>query len=195
MNHSVTSKEEILSVCRDIVRTEGIQGVNARRVAGQLGIALGSLYNYYPGKEALVMASVASVWQDILSLDGMQNLSFADTVDRIVRDLAGGQKKYPNFFASHAMVFGTKADARAAMGRMEAGLQQMLKRALAQDPAVCKEIDPDAFVQVMMDLINGMVLRSHFDAESVLAVVDAYAYGGNDGRDRKEVPAKGNGCL
>lgn len=184
MNHSVTSKEEILSVCRDIVRQEGIQGVNARRVAGQLGIALGSLYNYYPGKEALVMASVASVWQDILSLDGMQNLSFADTVDRIVRDLASGQKKYPNFFASHAMVFGTKSDARAAMGRMEAGLQQMLKRALSQDPAVCKEIDPDGFVQLLMDLINGMVLRNHFNEKIVLDVVNAYAYGGKYGRKK-----------
>lgn len=184
MNHSVTSKEEILSVCRDIVRQEGIQGVNARRVAGQLGIALGSLYNYYPGKEALLMACVASVWQDILPLAHFADLSLHDTIAGILTDLAWGQKEYPNFFASHAMVFGTKADARAAMGRMEAGLQQMLKRALAQDPAVCKEIDPDGFVQVMMDLINGMVLRSHFDAESVLAVVDAYAYGGKYGRKK-----------
>lgn len=195
MNHSVTSKEEILSVCRDIVRQEGIQGVNARRVAGQLGIALGSLYNYYPGKEALVMASVASVWQDILPLAHFADLSLHDTIAGILKDLARGQKEYPNFFASHALAFGTKADAREAMNMMEAGLQKVLKQALQDDEQIRWDMDPDAFVQVMMDLINGMVLRSHFDAESVLAVVDAYAYGGNDGRDRKEVSAKGYGNL
>ena len=49
MNKTVTSKEEILEVSRTIAAREGITAVNMRTVAAGCGIALGSLYNYFPG--------------------------------------------------------------------------------------------------------------------------------------------------
>ncbi|MEE8808388.1 MAG: TetR/AcrR family transcriptional regulator [Lactimicrobium sp.] len=184
MNHSVTSKEEILSVCRDIVQTEGIQAVNARRVAGQLGIALGSLYNYFSSKEALVMACVASVWQEILPLEKMRHLSLYDTMDLIVQDLDAGQKAYPSFFASHAMVFGKKEGAKGAMAHMEAGLQKVLLDAIVNDAGIRSGIDSVRYAAHLLDVINGMVLRNHFDSDMVLDIVNAYAYGGNYGRNK-----------
>ena len=65
MKPKATSKEAILAACRDIVRDQGLAGISARSVAGACGIAPGTLYNYFPDKDALVLAVTADVWSDI----------------------------------------------------------------------------------------------------------------------------------
>ena len=47
LNMAVTSREEILAVCREIVAEEGLSSVNMRLVASRCNIALGSVYNYF----------------------------------------------------------------------------------------------------------------------------------------------------
>ena len=82
MNPGVTSKEQILQVCRQIAAEEGLQAVSMRSVAGKCGVALGTLYNYYADKDELLIATVESVWQDIFHMDGLpdQDLSFPGCV-------------------------------------------------------------------------------------------------------------------
>ncbi len=42
--------------CRELIVAEGVTAVSARRIAGQIGCALGSLYNVYEGIDAVIMA-------------------------------------------------------------------------------------------------------------------------------------------
>ena len=65
MNPVVTSKEAILQSCRKILAEQGLSALSMRAVSGQLGIALGTLYNYFSDKDALMLATVESVWKDI----------------------------------------------------------------------------------------------------------------------------------
>jgi AcrR family transcriptional regulator len=65
MNPEVTSNEEILKQCRLIAQTSGIQTLDMRSLANAMGVSLGSLYHYFPSKQDLLLASVASIWQDI----------------------------------------------------------------------------------------------------------------------------------
>ena len=58
MNTIVTSKEAILAECRAIVMEKGISSINMRSVAAACGVALGSLYNYFPSKADLIGAAV-----------------------------------------------------------------------------------------------------------------------------------------
>ena len=66
MNPKVSSKEEILATCREIVSTEGLNQLTVRRVADEAGIALGSIYNYFGSKEELILETIGSIWRIIL---------------------------------------------------------------------------------------------------------------------------------
>lgn len=74
----VTSQEAILDTCRKMVTTEGLSAINMRSVAKACGVAVGSLYNYFPSKGSLMQATVRSVWMhDIFGIFRMDVFSYA----------------------------------------------------------------------------------------------------------------------
>lgn len=48
-------KQELLDVCQAIVAEEGVAAVSARRLAGRIGCAVGSLYNVYGSLDEIIM--------------------------------------------------------------------------------------------------------------------------------------------
>ena len=58
MNKVVTSKEDILAVSKEMVAENGVQAINMRNVARQCGVAVGSVYNYFPSKNDLMIAVI-----------------------------------------------------------------------------------------------------------------------------------------
>ena len=50
MNRSVTSKEDILAAARQLLLEEGSGALGMRNVAAACGVAVGSIYNYFPGQ-------------------------------------------------------------------------------------------------------------------------------------------------
>lgn len=65
INTVVTSREAILAACREMVAEQGLGAIGMRAVAARCGVAVGSLYNYFPSKDALLAAAVESVWEEI----------------------------------------------------------------------------------------------------------------------------------
>ena len=65
MNAAVTSKEEILKTSRELIRQQGWSSVSIRSVAAACGVSVGSIYNYFDSKAALLSETVGSVWQEI----------------------------------------------------------------------------------------------------------------------------------
>ena len=61
MNTVVTSKAEILKTSRELIREQGWSAVSIRSVASACGVSVGSIYNYFDSKSALVGATVESV--------------------------------------------------------------------------------------------------------------------------------------
>ncbi|HBT65503.1 MAG TPA: TetR/AcrR family transcriptional regulator, partial [Ruminococcaceae bacterium] len=66
MNKSITSQEAILCVGKKIVLEKGMQGLNIRDVARRCGVSVGSIYNYFPTKSDLMVATIESVWKEIM---------------------------------------------------------------------------------------------------------------------------------
>jgi len=50
-----------------IARKEGIDGLNIRKLAKACNIAIGSVYNYFPNKDAVLAACRKRFWQEILT--------------------------------------------------------------------------------------------------------------------------------
>ena len=67
MRQKVTSKEQILDAAMEIAICEGVDHVSVRKLASACGIAVGSMYNYYPDKETLIEAVAEQFWGRILS--------------------------------------------------------------------------------------------------------------------------------
>lgn len=57
-------KENIISVTREIMQTEGINKVNMRSIAKRCNIALGTIYNYFPTKIDIIIEIIEVFWID-----------------------------------------------------------------------------------------------------------------------------------
>lgn len=90
MNKSATSKETLLEIARDISYREGISKVSIRRLAAQSGVAIGTVYNYYPSKADLVADIMEDFWRNVFhgSHFDTESGDFLTSVEEIYRRLS-----------------------------------------------------------------------------------------------------------
>ncbi|MCI2058229.1 MAG: TetR/AcrR family transcriptional regulator [Oscillibacter sp.] len=136
----VTSREAILKSCRQVVAEKGLTALNMRSVAEAGHIALGSLYNYFPSKDELVMAAIESVWGDIFQMDRAcrADLPFPEYVRWIFESVRRGAGEYPNFFTAHSISVASagRSRAREKMERCFDHMKLGMAEALEADGAV-----------------------------------------------------------
>ena len=65
MKKSATSREDLLKIAKDIASREGIGSLNIRRLASESGIAIGTVYNYYPSKGDVIGAVIEDFWRNV----------------------------------------------------------------------------------------------------------------------------------
>ncbi len=183
MNHSVTSRQEILKVSRDLMAQKGWPAVNIRGVAGACGVSVGSIYNYFDSKEELVGAVVESVWQDIFRRPEDPGV-FQDTlacVAWLYRCMDQGSRDYPDFFALHAVSFLPKSQGKQRMQKAWDHILDQLCAVLRSDP----KIRPDAFDQrlpleqfadVIFSLMLSAMVRRDYDPTGVQEIVRRTLY-------------------
>ncbi len=81
---SAATVEFVLDAAARILDEDGLAGLNTNAVARRAGISVGSLYQYFPGKEAIVSALILKAHQRIV--DGLQHL--LDTTTTVSPDAA-----------------------------------------------------------------------------------------------------------
>ena len=59
--------ETILMASEQVLLRSGLQGFNTNAVAKRAGVSIGSLYQFFPGKEAILAALVRDMRRDMLS--------------------------------------------------------------------------------------------------------------------------------
>ncbi len=185
MNTVVTSKEEILKASRELIRQEGWSAVNIRSVAAACGVSVGSIYNYFDSKAALVGAAVESVWCEIFHRpeDGAV---FTDTQTCIIwmyERMEYGCKQYPGFFTLHSLGF-IREDKSDGKRRMQQtwqhilnGLCAVLKRdAKVRPDAFTEDFTAEKFADVLFSLMLSALLRQDYDPGAVLEIVRRTLY-------------------
>ena len=165
MNPQIISREEILSQSRILVMKKGIPAVNMRSVAAACGVALGSLYNYFPSKSALILATVEKVWDDIFFTPEPPP-SFCDflpAVQWMFDSLHRGSITYPGFLTLHAMSFADqdKQSGRHIMEKCFSLIKESLFSALEQDTQVKTEVFDEHFTkQGLINLVFNAVIAT-----------------------------------
>lgn len=185
MNQAATSREEILTACREMLRRQGWESVNIRSVAEACGVSVGTIYHYFSSKDDMVGATVESVWHDIFHA-GEDGLPFADTLSCIgwmYRRMACDAEQYPHFFSLHALRFdqGTKPQGKAQMQRTWEHIRQSLCAVMRQDPRVRPDafqdgFSPETFAGVLFSLMLSAMLRQDYDPAPVQEITRRVLY-------------------
>ena len=184
MNTAVTSREEILTVCRQLVAASGLAAVNMRKVAQQCQVALGSLYYYFPSKDELLLATVESVWDDIFNYAAPTAvLSFDRYITNFFANIKRGMLKYPNFFTVHSLSFSTRAQAKgqATMQKYLAKMKVNMLQVLQKDPAVRPDafsaaFTEDKFVDFIIMHVISLLLQKNFDCTTLTEIIRRIIY-------------------
>lgn len=185
MNTVVTSKEKILQTSRELIRQQGWSAVNVRSVAAACGVSVGSIYNYFASKTALVSAAVESVWREIFHRPEDKAV-FQDAeacVCWMYQRMEFGCKQYPGFFTLHSLSFmrEDKSDGKRQMQQTWQHILDGLCSVLKRDP----KVRPDAFTEqftveqfagVLFSLMLSALLREEFDPAPALEIVRRTLY-------------------
>ena len=186
MNTVVTSKEEILRASRELIRTQGWGAVSIRSVAAACGVSVGSIYNYFDSKAALVGAAVESVWCEIFHRPEDESVfeSTLTCVAWMYGRMEYGCKQYPGFFTLHSASFvrSERPDAKQRMEKAWDHIIRMLCSVLRKDPliregALDADFTPEQFADLLFSLMLAAQLRGRYDPSAALQLVERTLYG------------------
>ena len=184
VNTVVTSKEAIMKTCRDMVSERGLSALDMRSVAKACHVALGSLYNYFPSKDALVTATIESVWQDIFHMEQCcEQKPFPEYVRWIFDSVRQGTREYPHFFTAHSISVASSAkeQARKTMEQYFSHMKAGMAQSLRADPAVRRDAFSASFSEsdlidfVLSNLLT-LLARQEDDCEVLLEVIRRVMY-------------------
>lgn len=185
MNKVVTSKEEILAVSRKLVLEKGIASLSMRVIAEKCGVAVGSIYNYFPSKAELLSAAIGSVWGEIFMPFYERETfgSFPECVSVLFETIRAGNERYPGFFTVHALNFASsdKKKGKEAMNRYLAALEGRLAEALRQDAQVRAGVFGDIFTEevfagYVFELMLSIFLRKGESCDALLEMIRQTIY-------------------
>ncbi len=185
MNIVVTSKDEILKTNRELIQKQGWSAVSIRSVAAACGVSVGSISNYFKSKEALMCATVESVWCEIFH-EPEDGSVFEDTlacISWMYGRMEYGQRKYPGFFTLHSLGFlgNEKSEGRQRMQEtwkhISDGLIFVLKRDSRVRPdAFTEQFPAEKFADVLFSLMLSALLRQDYDPRAVLEITRRTLY-------------------
>ncbi len=185
MNTIVTSKEELLKTSRELIQQQGWSAVSIRSVASACGVSVGSIYNYFDSKAALMSATVESVWHEIFHQPEDEAI-FQDTLSCITwmyERMEYGRRQYPGFFTLHSLGF-MQEDKLDGKRRMQQtwqhildGLCSVLRRdANIRPDAFSEQFTVEQFADILFSLMLSALLRQDYNPDAVLEIVRRILY-------------------
>jgi AcrR family transcriptional regulator len=134
--------EAILEATARIVGQVGLERANTNRIAELAGVSIGSLYQYFPGKEALLAALIEREAQADLDamrsvIEGCRERSLAETIEMSVRELVARHARNPALYRwmlTYVPALGQHPKVRTIAAQGRAILRDMLAERRAELP-------------------------------------------------------------
>lgn len=185
MNNVVTSKEEILKISRDLIKHDGWKAISIRSVATACNVSIGSIYNYFESKSALVESTVESIWFEVFHRQDDDSV-FKDTISCInwmYQRMEYGCNLYPGLSTLHSLGF-MQDDKQGGKQRMLQTWQHIsneLVNVIKSDTNVRKNVftdsfTPEMFADSLFSLMIASLIRQDYDTNGVLEIVRRVLY-------------------
>lgn len=185
MNKAVTSKEDILSVSKEMVAQCGIQAINMRNVAKECGVAVGSVYNYFPSKNDLIIAVIDVIWKEIIQgiSDCTPSSGFVENVEKLFYGVKNGGEKYPFFFSIHSMSVAKsgKDKGRETMNQYFESVKADLLLSLQKDQRVKQEFFSEKctqadFIEFVFSNLISLLIHNQDSCDLLTEVIKGAIY-------------------
>ena len=184
MNKQITSKEQILRAGKEILLNEGAQAFSIRSVAAKCTISIGTIYNYFPSKAALLSAVVQSIWLDIFRpINAASFSSFTECVQSIFQAVYAAEQQHPGFTTLHKMHFAEneKSEGRASMRESHHIMQEILVRALQNDASIRPHafdapLTMEIFAEYIITLMTHLLMQHKPNCHALLTMIRQCIY-------------------
>ena len=186
MNKSATSKEELLETAKLIAYREGIGALNIRRVASESGVAIGTVYNYYPSKGDLIGALMEDFWRNVFhgSHFDTESRDFIGSFREIYGRLEENLKKFRREFLDGMASVGQSDQQKGKtleefyLEHMRAGMLSILERDERVDPEIWNEdLTKERFVAFAFSNME-LLLKGKMELACLEEIMSRLIYGG-----------------
>ena len=180
MKHGLISREQLLKAAKALVLAEGADALNIRRLAAACGVAVGSIYNYFPSKSDLVAAVVGEFWRE--AIHGVpwptEAVRFEEFVDMLYARLYEYFQTFEQDWLSQLAAMTRKERTRSKLteaqyfAHMRQGLTAVLIADETIDPQVWDDVlTPEALGDMVFEQLLASLRREQADVTVLLAVL------------------------
>ena len=185
MPKQIIDKDKLIDQAYSIAAHEGISALSVRKLAAACGIAVGSVYMYFPTKADLTAAVFArffgqALFEECCRVNGSE--SFVDYVRKLRRALSEALADMEvDWFAEMCRLPHSEHEAlEAARGPMLTHMEQGLQHVLEADPAVVRSrlvgaLSPDKLCPFVLGAVFTSLMEGS-DCEPLFALLDASLY-------------------
>ena len=132
MMNSVTTKEQILVAAKKEAKSKGVDKIGMREIAKAESIALGTIYNYFPSKEALILSTISSIWREATNTLN-EHSDFISAISNVYNVILTVDSDYSGFLSSHASFLKEKKEGRKEMDDALSVLRKYLASSMDED--------------------------------------------------------------
>jgi AcrR family transcriptional regulator len=159
-------RKELLGKSFDLFAEKGYGSITMRQIAQGLKVSTGTLYHYFPSKEALFLQMVEEqTQQDILNFqtESSEAKTLPERIDALMNFLA----KYEDYFFNQMAVC---LDFYQQVGRTEVLNNEILRRSSEQTRQVIGEylqISDKAIVDFVFTYIGGLIMGRLYEGDAI----------------------------
>lgn len=182
LNKTVTSREQLLDAAKAIAYGQGLAAVNIRAVASHCGVAVGSIYNYFPTKADLIAAIIEDFWRNSVRMEHCipaPGEPFPTFVGRLYGDLARQLQAFQTGFLAQVSAMGAEERRKgrileaACFDHMKRGLRMALDQSGAESPLLSSDADRDAFVELVFTTLMSLLRQGKDECAYFQRVLEA----------------------
>lgn len=191
-SRAVATVEAILEAASQVLVERGHAGMTTTRVAARSGVSVGSLYQYYPSKDALLVAlldlKLSRMMTAIEAATGRtRGRPFAERARAIVEAVFVVKSADPALTVALAECPPQLGGKQLLQNQLRP-IVALLRRLLDEHRAELRIADPDLCAWMMVHAVNGVVdaaaleparLRSRATREAAVQMVLAFVGGGH----------------
>ena len=176
---------KILDISKEIAIKDGLNNINMRLIAKNCNIAVGSIYNYFPSKSDLVIATIEAIWKDIFNTNTQSfNFdNFIDCLNWLFNTVSENILKYPDFFTLHSLSLNNdqKIKGSKAMECFFKSIKYKLLKILEKDKNVKSNVfndflTPTIFIDYVFTLLISILIQKQNNCKPLLKFIENSIY-------------------
>ena len=185
------SRETILSVAYERAQRDGMASLGIRSIAQECGVAIGTIYNYFPDKASLVTEVISRFWDNAIEEAGV--LSDEDGAAqgdgsllvycrRLAEGLSESLGSFKRSWLREVSALDARSLARSRAAELECfqgivdGIARQIERDTAIVPAARERFEPDVLAGFIWKALFGSIKMGDPGCETLFSLLELALY-------------------